>query len=570
MQRKNGKNWNKKCSYLKEGSLEAETNAQWAKLIVGEIYAQGVNYFCVAPGSRNTALLLAAARHPLLEHMVHWDERAVGFHALGYAKGAKNPACTIVTSGTAVANLLPSIMEAYYSKIPMLILTADRPPELRDCGSNQTADQVKIFQNFVRWQFDLPCPGEALSDSFVREVIAYAVFRSKSSCAGPVHINCMFREPLFAKAALPHRQERPKTAFYEAKPVMKAPLPFPLPQKGIILMGRDAEESEWISKLAHHLKWPIFPDLLSEKCVSPFAVPSYDLLLKTAPHPSPEAIFHFGDRFISKKLLEWLSKLKLNTYAYIAEHNERFDPSHQFTHRLLASTPSFCESVIESTQLQEDSSWFSYWQQQEQQCATVKVELFENSKSFSESEIVYHLGKILPKDWGLFFGNSMPIRDADNFLHADTPHIFANRGTSGIDGNIATSIGIANGLKRPIVCCLGDLAFLHDLAALAQLEKSPYPVIILVFNNSGGGIFSFLPVSQEEKHFDQFFKVKHSYTFEKIAEQFNLPYFKAFDLAGLDAITLDKSCVIEAVTSAEKNVEFRKRMERHLKELCPV
>ena len=170
-------------------------NNHWAHCLIDQFIQQGVIDFCIAPGSRSTPLALAAARHPKARINVHFDERGLGFYALGISLARQAPTALIVTSGTAVGNLLPAVMEAYHSHMPLVLLTADRPPELRDCGAMQATDQIKIFQNFTFWHFDLPCPGESLGEEFIRSQAAYAVFQAMRM--GPVHLNCQFREPLF-------------------------------------------------------------------------------------------------------------------------------------------------------------------------------------------------------------------------------------------------------------------------------------------------------------------------------------------------------------------------------------
>ncbi len=547
-------------------------NQEAGQCIVDELFSQGVGYFCAAPGSRNTPLLLALAEHPHAEKMVHWDERGLGFHALGFAKAKEAPAAIFVTSGTAVANLFPAIMEAHHSQIPLVVITADRPPELRDCGSNQTTDQIKIFRDFTRWQIDLPCPEEC-SESFIQKAVAYAVFRAKGPTPGPVHINCMFREPL-------HRQEpyffsgEAKTTYYSFPPQMQGPVSLSS-RKGLILVGRlpDRGALQEIYALAEHLKWPIFGDLLSQARIekgSSCLISSFDLMLKTMKVPVPETILHFGDRFVSKKLLEWLSEIRPKEYSLILPHAERYDPAHLFTRRFHASSASFCKAVKESIPQEEDSSWLLGWQEKD---LLLKNLLGEEKEAWSEGEIIRTIGKCLPEEWGIFFGNSMPIRDADQFFFPENSlaGIFANRGVSGIDGNIATCFGLAQGLQKPLVSCIGDLAFLHDLNSLALAEKCRHPVLFLVLNNAGGGIFSFLSVAKEKEHFDTFFRAKHNLSFEGISEQFNLTYQRVDHRESFlshfhSMLAQKKSAILEVTVDARANVSLREILQQRVQE----
>lgn len=538
-----------------EFSIVNYDSAYWASLIIEELILHKITYFCIAPGSRSTALTLAAARHPQAKTMVHFDERGVGFHALGYSIGNKSPACIIVTSGTAVGNLLPSIMEAYYSHTPLIILTADRPPELRDCGSNQTVHQPKIFSDFVRWQFDLPCPEPGLSENFLRETISYAA----SVANGPVHINCMFREPLYSPNEHHSLHSTPKTTTFSFSPKMDTPFPFNPKKKGLILIGRMREDVSSILRLAEYLKWPVFGDILSGVRLenSPTIISTYDLLIKSLPCEQPEMVFHFGDRFVSKKLLEWI---KPAHYSFISEHTDRFDPGHLFTHKFTTDSISFCESILNYFPEEKDSTWLRCWQEQEKIFQEMKLQALSTAP-FIEGKAIYELSLKIPESWAAFFGNSMPIRDAEQFFFPKKiAGIFCNRGTSGIDGNIATSFGLASGLQRPILSVIGDLAFLHDINSLAQ-SKQKHPVIFVVLNNSGGGIFSYLKVADEKKHFDEFIRTKHEHTFSSIATQFSIPYAKIDSLEELQSNPLEeKTQILELIVNAEENKLFHQNL----------
>ncbi len=238
--------------------------------IIDQLISQGIDRFCIAPGSRNTPLVVAAAEHPKAKALVHYDERGLGFYALGFAKGAKRPAAVITTSGTAAGNLMPSVMEAHHSAIPMILLTSDRPAELRDCGANQTSDQLKLFGHFVRWQADLP---PALTENYFRSMAAQGVFHATQNPPGPVQLNCQFREPF----------ERPFPSLPSASRIHFALFPpdsashRDARQQGVILIGEIGSDPRPILKLAKRLQWPVFDDILSNARL----------------HPSSEQIRHF-------------------------------------------------------------------------------------------------------------------------------------------------------------------------------------------------------------------------------------------------------------------------------------
>ncbi|MGE3535102.1 MAG: 2-succinyl-5-enolpyruvyl-6-hydroxy-3-cyclohexene-1-carboxylic-acid synthase, partial [Parachlamydiales bacterium] len=294
-------------------------NLTWSNLIIDQLLKQGVRYFCLGAGSRSTPLALAIADHPDTQHLVHFDERGVGFHALGFSKATGLPSVIVVTSGTAVANLFPAIMEASNERVPLILLTSDRPHELRDCGANQTCDQIKLFSDYVRWQVDLPCPTTEISERFVATTIAQAVFRSKQGHPGPVHLNCPFREPLFSLTPPPIPEVPP--TYYETTQTIPSistleqwAESFQDTPKGIIVVGSlpARQKMDPIFQLASILKWPILPDILSQARSSGYChvvIRHYDALLKADPSYKPDLVLHLGDRFVSKTLAQWLKTL---------------------------------------------------------------------------------------------------------------------------------------------------------------------------------------------------------------------------------------------------------------------
>ncbi len=556
--------------------LIGNRNESYAKLIIDQLVRQGVRYFCLSPGSRSTPLALAAAEHPEVTATVHFDERGTGFHALGYAKAAKHPAAVIVTSGSAVGNLFPAVMEASYAHVPMILLTADRPPELRDVGANQTADHVKIFGEYARWSVDLPCPTDEISPNFIGTTIAQAVFRSLHAPRGPVHLNCMFREPLSANESVSALAlESTRYEQTEAVP-SKNTLEYwagllSAEEKGVIVVGSLASKYQLsqISELARTLNWPIFADIFSglrseEK--SPNFIPYYDLILKTTQDLKPSTILHFGDRLISKTLQEWLSASQPAPYFLVADYPNRYDPKHQVTHRLACDPALFTQLVLPYLTPRAESAWIQTFQAHAERIAQALPKILD-AKELTEPGVAHYLAKQLTKEWALFFSNSMPVRDGDLFLFPSQPigPLYGSRGLSGIDGNIATAIGIAQGAQKPTLALLGDLAFLHDLNSLALLKKAKYPVVLLVINNSGGAIFSFLPVAARKEPFEEFFAAAHGYKFEKAAALFDIPYSSLQSVKQLEkALHEKRSCVLEMTTDRSENHAFHQEITKWL------
>lgn len=548
-------------------------NDRWAHLIIDFLYRQNVEYFCVSPGSRSTALTLALAHHPKAKAFVHFDERGTAFHALGYAKATGKPAAIIVTSGTAVANLFPAVMEASLSHTPLILLTADRPPELRDVGANQTVDQVKLFGNYVRLAIDLPCPTSAISESYLATSIAQSVFMAMHAPKGPVHLNCMFREPLFSENKVEHRifpainytesSLQPSEALLE-----KWAKAFSEYDKGIILLGSLPSDTPFasIEKLSKKLGWPIFPDIFSGFRTSNHAITHYDLILKSIPEMGAQTILHLGDRLVSKTLLEWLQKAKMERSFQVLDIPLRSDPGHLMTDRVLCDPALFCTAILPYIE-EKDSTWMDEWTFYDQKVGAILADFFENEEQLSEPSLFFYLQQALGADAALFLGNSMPVRDAQLFLgQKESGPIFGNRGVSGIDGNIATSVGIAQGLQMPVVSVIGDLATLHDLNSLAQMKKAEYPVILVVINNYGGGIFSFLSVAKKQDVFEEFFATSHTLSFEMAAKLFDLPYYNIQDRSTLMEHHFHTSCVIEINTNRQENFLLHQKLYQKVKE----
>jgi len=541
-------------------------NDKFAQLIVHHLVEQGVRRVCISPGSRSTPLAYALSQEPRLEKLIHFDERGTAFHAFGYAKGSKTPVVIIATSGTAVANFFPAVMDASLEDVPLIVITADRPVELRDCGANQTCDQVKIFGNFVRWYFELPCP-DAVPEVIVGTTIAQAVYRSNHSPKGPVHINCLFREPLLSdEKIVPTPSTRYEVSHltlsslaveHWAKKLMHS-------EKGVIVVGSLATSRSLksIFTLAEHLDWPILPDILSgirSEGMHPNVISHYEMVLKSAPPAPPDSILHFGDRLVSKPLLKWMESSAPSLNVLVADHPHRHDPTHSLTHRIQCDPTLFCEQL--APKLPRRISWLHTWKSMSQ---IIEGHIDEFLPADSEAGFIRYLHHHLPPHYAIFCANSMPIRDLDNlyFPRFHRGPIFGKRGSSGIDGNIATAIGIAEGCGRPTVAILGDTTALHDLNSLAQLQSSKYPVILLIINNSGGGIFSFLPVAEKKEFVEEYIAAAHPWQFEHAASMFHLPYTNDLHTA----LRHEKSCIVELKTSRAENVRHHQEFDAKIKE----
>lgn len=536
-----------------------EWNERAARDLIDQLIQQGVTYFCSAPGFRSTPLALAAAEHPRAKLFIHFDERGLGFHALGYAKATGKPAALIVTSGTAVGNLYPAVMEAAHSNLPLIILTADRPPELRDVHANQACDQIKFFGSYVRYHFDLPTPSPERPNRFLATTVAQAVYRSKD---GPVHLNCAFSEPFLGQQpasfepTIPCDYEKPEITASEASLKKWAAL-LNGAEKGAIVVGalRTPHEYAPLFELAEKLQWPILGDILSglRSLGSQNSVVRYwETILKNEKDLQPDVILHLGEQCVSKKLLQWSEAPIL----HVSSHAERCDPKHQVTHRVICDPMRMCKQILPYL-TKCTKGWLREWKECEIQLEGAIQSFFSKEGKLSEPGLFKALPASFP---ALYIGNSMPIRDADRFFFPQTPTgpIFANRGLSGIDGNIATCAGIAT--STPLIAIMGDQTALHDLNSLAMLKKSVHPVTLIIINNGGGGIFSFVSVPPKEKIAEEVFAAAHNWTFEKAAALFDIPYSHVERPSELTAL-LGETRIIEITTTRSENLALHRDLD---------
>jgi 2-succinyl-5-enolpyruvyl-6-hydroxy-3-cyclohexene-1-carboxylate synthase len=567
----------------------ALANRLWARLIVEELVRCGVDSFCVAPGSRSTPLVAALAENEGARKLVHFDERGTAFAALGYARATGRPAAWITTSGTAVANGLPAVVEAATDGVPMILLTADRPPELRQTGANQTIDQPDIFGDFVRWRFDLPAPSLEIDPAMVLTTVDQAAYRAIRAPQGPVHLNLMFREPFLPEAEDGEEpppadwleSSRPYTRYAATKPAVDeveienlSDLLHPT-KRGLVVVGRLAsrKQGEAVLRLADALGWPLLPDVSSQVRLgadSESLVAHYDALLADetfAGAHAPEAVLHVGGRSLSKRLEGLLSRSRPDPYIVVRENPFRLDPHHRVTHSVEAEVVGFCAALSRVTEPSppEDDSWTAGWRDASKEAGRRLDGLLSRVAEPSEPLVARLVSRNIPAEHGLVVASSMPIRDVDTYAATDGAPVpvAANRGASGIDGTVATAAGFARGLGRPVTLLIGDLALLHDLNSLAMLRG--LRVVVVAINNDGGGIFSFLSVARHEAFFEPYFGTPQGVGFEPAAAMFGLDYERPgttdeFLEAYRAACTREGSTLIEVKTDREENVALHRKL----------
>jgi 2-succinyl-5-enolpyruvyl-6-hydroxy-3-cyclohexene-1-carboxylate synthase len=575
-------------------------NYLWASLLIEEFVRNGVEYFCIAPGSRSAPLTVAASRHPRVKIFIHYDERGLAFHALGFVSAQKKPAVLICTSGTAGANFYPAVIEASKKKVPLIILTADRPPELRQTGAVQTIDQVGLFGKYAKFQCDLPCPDQAIKPEYVLTTVDQAVYQAARKSAGVVHLNCMFREPLAPVATGEHfkaylqgleswvKGDQPFTQYLcEGEGLIPSlTLPDAIVSRidkiknGLIVAGKlsGQKDRDAVLSLARHLGWPVFPDATSGLRLGlsdPNVISYFDQLLvstKLKKTMAFDGVIHMGGRMTSKRYYEFAGGLSLTEYVMVLNHPLRNDPQHQVSLRVESPVSDFCETLNKTLKARKNGTILVALAKANRIADESMEEFFISQDApLNEPQVARLISQHAPKDSVVFLANSMPIRAMEFFGDYKGRRIFiqGNRGASGIDGLVATSCGIAAASDQMATLFMGDLALLHDLNSLGMLKAIKKPLVIVVINNDGGGIFSFLPIAQNADVFEQCFGTPHGFSFEQAAGMFGLSYAapetaNEFVRSYQDALKRDDATVIEVKTLRHQNAEIYKTLQRKI------
>jgi 2-succinyl-5-enolpyruvyl-6-hydroxy-3-cyclohexene-1-carboxylate synthase len=588
--------------------MKVNKNIAWSISFVNELAAGGVKYACISPGSRNTPLTWAFAQNKNITKYVIVDERSAAFFALGLANRTGSPVAIICTSGTAAVEFYPAIVEAYQQRIPLIICTADRPPELRDTGTNQTINQDNLYRNHIRYFADAGLPEMSIKRIIsLKKITANALELSCHKDKGPVHINFPFKKPFepdnftdeISNAAGNLLQ---KTCYKSPAPESGSKLSgkkglrniaemLKHTPKGIIIVGPEKYSIEFhknVIKLSAILKYPIMADGCSQlRFLSSFAgklnsqrhntpgnnynvISNYEAMLRSSSFSEkflPEIILHFGRTPVSKGMEEYFGK-HMPLQLFINEDGDLFDPTRKG--KLYKSAPAqFCRSVIESLQassiVRREDSWLRSYLLADQLLEMLKHRILFNSGSINEVRIINELLNSIPENSSIMLSNSLPVRDFDYWASCSSKNfmIFNNRGASGIDGIISTALGIASVKKEPVFLITGDLAFYYDLNAFMTAQKYSIPLITILINNNGGGIFNSLPVSKYNKFLQEYFITPHQLNFEKLTNAFGVGFSKVKTWKGFSdsldsAAAKKKPVVIEIRTDAVKSLALRK------------
>lgn len=594
---------------------------------VDELQRAGMRNVVICPGSRSTPLAMtfanfaAYASPSALRVWMHVDERSAAYFALGMAKRLRQPVAVLCSSGTAAANFYPAVVEARLARVPLLVLTADRPPELRDNGAPQSIDQNRLYGTFVKWFVEVALP-EATNEAlrYIRTLAVRAIATMQALPAGPVHLNFPFREPLTPEPQpdrpLPEIDARdpiawdgrpggaPYVVVHEA-PGMPAAQPGALPdsiygytkiliqraQRGLIIVGPNDEPglAEPLARLAQRLNYPVLADPLSQlRCGNhnqDMLCSRYDAFLRIdsfVERAQPELVLRFGAMPTSKPALLYLKRYASCPLIVIDGQNGWEEPTQLASGLLHISPAAFCQGLLDAlAQDDEDSKkgqapvvydWHMLWQKADsltRQALQARMQDFDEP---FEGRVFTELTDLLPENATLYVGSSMPVRDLDTFFWSSDRRIrvLSNRGANGIDGVVSSALGASAGAEQeelhgPAMLVIGDLSFFHDLNGLLAARLHGLNLTIVLINNDGGGIFSFLPQAAYTAHFEQLFGTPTGLDFRLAVQMYGGLYsraesweqFRRLARQGMESGGLQ---VIEVATERTSNV----KMHRHL------
>lgn len=566
--------------------MKSNALTRYVASFVDELVRVGVTETIVSPGSRSTPMAILMAEHPNMNITVNIDERSAAFYALGVAKAKKKPVALLCTSGTAAANYYPAIVEAFYSRIPLIVITSDRPHELRDVGAPQAIDQNQMYGNFVKWFIDAAIPEENEKMlAYVRTVAGRAAGTAMSAPAGPVHLNFPFREPLVPNLGLDNLWGKSEGNRRHVNVVVGSPqideeqvnnliLSLKNVDHGIIVCGAhdDPEFAHAVTILSEQLQFPILADPLSQlrsgNHSHSYIIDGYDAFLRNEGFKeefTPKAIIRFGAMPVSKALTQYIQKHEKAIHIIVDGDGGWRDPTLSASDMVYCNEVVFCNMLTNGIEKKKESKWIQSWTQVNDIVKKHIVGIHTEDALF-EGKVFTELQEILPNQSTLFVGNSMPIRDVDSFFTTNDKSIkvMANRGANGIDGIVSTAIGVSSHNKNTVLV-IGDLSFYHDLNGLLAAKQHKLDITIVLINNDGGGIFSFLPQSTEEKHFELLFGTPIGLEYRHVVEMYGGNFSEVedwhqFRTAVVDSLQSKGLQVIEVRTDRAENVMIHRKM----------
>lgn len=547
----------------------------YVRRMTGALMAAGVKKVVISPGSRSTPLAYSFASTENLESYMQVDERSAGFFALGLSKASGEPVVLLCTSGTAASNYFPAITEAHYARIPLIVITADRPHELREVGAPQTIDQIRLYGHHVKHSIDFPIPEDNNDvEDFVERHVHRALAVATTTPYGPVHLNVPFREPLLIdfEMALPAatfmkrlfvNQLLDESIEEEVADLLKRS------SKGIIIAGElpiGIDKKQFWS-FATALNWPVLCDPLSNlrssipsSCL-PLCIDAYDALLKSEAFGEqviPDTVIRFGAQPVSKPLSLYLKKVRPATVIVVDESPQFRDSLNVVTHHIQAPAEAVLRLVVDKVVTPYTKMWSA--------ANELASSVMKNIKTEDEGAFTKLLFHHLRDETDLISGSSMPIRDVDTFFSKTCKDItlFANRGANGIDGVVSTALGIQAARKRPAYLLIGDLSFVHDVNGLIVTRFHETDLTIVIMNNDGGGIFSYLPQASSTEHFETLFGTPTGLTFGHVASMYDAQYAAVDTLADFETELLQPKVrdvrIIEVFTNRGENVRAHREL----------
>ena len=520
--------------------MTRDATTSFARALVDEWARAGVSEACVAPGSRSAPLALALASDDRVRVHVHLDERSAAFFALGAAKASGSPAVVLCTSGTAAANFHPAVLEAHHSRTPLVVCTADRPPELRDTGAGQAVDQLDLYGRAVRWFCEVGVPEDHPGAvASWRSVAARAAAEALGPPAGPVHLNLAFREPLVPTGEplvdAPGRPDgrpwtavtRPARSADDATVGRLAALTRARP-RGVVVAGwGSAATPAAVDRFAAAAGWPVLADPISGLRQGSHAISTYEALLRApdfAERHRPELVVRLGAAPTSKPLTGWLGADV--PQLLVDPDGAWLDPGRVAAERIAVDADPLLAALAAALApgAVPDDGWIRSWQAADRSARAALDELLDGWETLFEGRIARDVVDALPDGVTFAVASSMPVRDVEAFARP-RPGVryLANRGVNGIDGFVSTVVGAATAAPGPTVALLGDLCFLHDANGLLGAVGRDIDVTFVVLDNDGGGIFSFLPQAALPEHFELLFGTPHGVDLAALAAMHGVP-----------------------------------------------
>jgi 2-succinyl-5-enolpyruvyl-6-hydroxy-3-cyclohexene-1-carboxylate synthase len=557
-------------------------NSLWGSVVAETLVRSGVRTVVISPGSRSTPLAFAFARHARLEAISVLDERSAAFFALGIAKRDLRPVVLLCTSGTAGANYFPAIIEAHEAGVPLLVITADRPPEMRGCASGQTIDQQKLYGAFVHFHHELAVPEANLALlRYLRQTVAHAVERTLAPFGGPVHLNAPFRDPLVpsddAGGTDAFGAGVDWDAFFDhlspPAPVLAvSEIPaFSHAVHGVIVAGPilsadPAAHAAAVGDIARKLRWPVLADGLSPVRNHAEAVPHlvtrYDAVLRTpaaAEALKPDFVLCLGEWPTSKILRAWIEASGAPVFL-VTDRPDNRDALHGPTRRIVSPLPALAQALPSADAL---NGYERLWASHEIRALAGLDMRIDAEESLIEPKVAWLLGRHLPENTAVSAANSMPVRDMEFVWPANDRgyRVFFNRGANGIDGTLSTALGVAHG-GEPAVLLTGDLALLHDSNGFLIAPKLRGSLTVVLINNRGGGIFEHLPVAQFDPIFEEFFATPQEVDFARLCSAHGVEHVHVEDWAHFESLITTLPAqgirVLEVATDRKRDAAWRK------------